>query len=83
MMSDYPDIPEGHFLVFAAEAKTGIRLNVLGEYHEGREGEEYLFWIFDSLEKADEFGHYHLDKKPGYEFTIMDSKKKVINVIRK
>lgn len=82
-MNNYPEIAAGHFMVIAAEASTGICLNVMGEYHQGREDEEFLFWVFDSYDRAEEFASYHLQKKPEYEFTIMDSSRKMIKVITK
>lgn len=82
-MDKFPAISEGYFLVFAAEARTGMLLNVMGEHYLGREDEEYLYWIFDSFEKAKEFAHYHLEKKPEYQLSIMGSDKQVITIIRK
>jgi hypothetical protein len=82
-MDGFPAIPGGHYLVYAAEAKTGMLLNLMGEYPQGREDEGYLYWVFDAFEKAEEFALYHVSKKPEHELAIMDSKKKIIKVIRK
>lgn len=82
-MNQFPDIPEDHFLVFATEAKTGIFLNWMGAHYQDKEGEGYLYWIFDSLARAEEFARYQVDKRPDFELTIVNSDKELITVIRK
>lgn len=61
----------GHFSVLVAELNTGIVLTTEFKRHLGS-GE--MFWIFENIEKTNEFIDSELKKNHEYEFSVRNSK---------